>query len=59
MEDKEYLAGELRSLWVVLFSAILCFAGIRAQIGGAEYWNETWEVAKEFAEIAGLGVISE
>ena len=59
MEDKEYLAVQLRSLWTVLFSAILCFAAIRARIWGVEYWNDASEMAKEFAKIARLGVISE
>lgn len=59
MEDTEYLAGDLRSLWAVLFNGILCFAAIRARLWGADYWNDAYEMAEGFSEIAGLGVISE
>lgn len=54
MDDKDYLKGELRSLWSVLYAATLCFGAARGQIWGPEYMDDVFRVAEEFAELAGL-----
>ena len=40
MEDKDYLTGELRSLWSVVFLAILCFGATRGQISSPKYMED-------------------
>ena len=56
MDDREYLDGELRSLWVICFLTILCFAATRARTWGREYLDDAMKVAEKFSEIAGLDV---
>ena len=56
MDDKDYLEGELRSLWLILYVSILCFGATRGQIWGPTYQDDVLRVAEEFTEIARLGV---
>ena len=49
MDDKDYLTGELRSLWSVVFVAILCFGATRGQIWGPKYMEDVLQVAEEFS----------
>lgn len=56
MDDKDYLDGELRSLWSVLHAATLCFGATRGQIWGPKYMEDVLRVAEEFSRISGLDV---
>ena len=53
MDDKDYLTGELRSLWSVVFVAMLCFAATRGRIGAGNTWKTSYKWRKNFRKSPG------
>ena len=57
IDDGEYLAQHRKSLWLVCFVAMYCFAAVRAAFRGEDWESDIWAFAERFYETAGLGAV--